>query len=96
MLMLGECRVVWIGVVDWLLSCPVHVDKYFPKFSNVQKPVYSVRVKLDLVIAADRGGQKFKDPNITEIVLPIWFDHSASHSPSAWQKHGVAARVGIP
>jgi hypothetical protein len=79
-----------------LLSCPVHVDKYFPKFSNVKTPVFSVRVKLDLVIAADFGGQKFKDPNITEIVLPIWFDHSASHSPAVWQKHGVAARVGIP
>ncbi|MBI3411974.1 MAG: hypothetical protein HY040_26895, partial [Planctomycetes bacterium] len=42
-----------------LLSCPVHVDQYMPNFANIQKGVYSIHVKLDLVILADRGGQKF-------------------------------------
>lgn len=79
-----------------LLSCPVHVDKYFPDFTKVSKPVFSVRVKLDLVIAADFGGQKFKDPNIKEIVLPLWFDHFASHSPQVWRDNNVGAQVGIP
>ena len=36
-----------------LLSCPVHVHKYFPNFANLKRPVYSVRVKMDLVILAD-------------------------------------------
>ena len=39
-----------------LLSCPVHVNKYFPDFTKVTKPVVSVRVKLDLTIMADDVG----------------------------------------
>lgn len=78
-----------------LLSCPVHVGKYFPNFNMLTKPVYSVRVKYDLVILADGGGQKFRHPDITEIVLPIWFDHGASHDPTVWQNHGIAGRVNL-
>lgn len=77
-----------------LLSCPVHVDKYFPDFSNCTS-VYSVRVKLDLVILADRGGQKFADPRIKENVLPIWFHHTATHDRAVWTKYNVAAKVGL-
>lgn len=77
-----------------LLSCPVHVDKYFPDFARVQVPVVSVRVHMDLVILADGGGQRFKHPNIKEIVLPIWFDHGASHEPAVWQAHNVAQKIG--
>jgi hypothetical protein len=77
-----------------LLSCPVHVNKYLPDFTKVQK-VVSVRVKLDLVILADRGGQKFTHPDIKENVLPVWFDHGATHDPSVWTKHGVAAKIGL-
>ena len=58
---------------------PVHVPKYLPNFSQVSK-VVSIRVRADLVILADRGGQRFH-PKITEHVLPIWFDHSAPHDP---------------
>jgi hypothetical protein len=71
-----------------LLSCPVHWPKYTPDFSAVAK-VISVRVHLDLVILADRGGQKFKDPHIHENVLGIWFDHFATHDPVNWQKYNV-------
>jgi len=78
-----------------LLSCPVHSSKYFPDLTRVQQPIHSVRVKLDLVILLDRGGQKFRDPAIQEHILPIWFDHSASHEPSVWQTHGVAQKVGL-
>jgi hypothetical protein len=78
-----------------LLSCPVHAGKYFPDLARVRQPVHSVRVKLDLVILADRGGQRFHHPAIQEHVLPIWFDHSASHDPAVWQAHGVAQKVGL-
>ena len=73
-----------------LLSCPVHVDKYMPDFNRVQQ-VVSIRVRLDLVILADRGGQRYRHPQIEENILPIWFDHSASHEPAVWVKHNVAA-----
>ena len=78
-----------------LLSCPVHVDKYFPNFANLTTPVHSVRVHADLVILADGGGQRFRHPDIRETVLPIWFDHSASHDPQVWQKHKVAQTIAL-
>ena len=78
-----------------LLACPVHVDKYFPDLANVQAPVYSVRVRMDLVILADGGGQRFSHPQIREIVLPIWFDHGAAHEPQVWQQHNVAQKIAL-
>jgi hypothetical protein len=78
-----------------LLSCPVHVDRYFPDFNKVNTPVFSVRVHLDLVILADRGGQRFNHPDIKEIVLPIWFDHGASHDPQVWQAHNIAQKIAL-
>jgi hypothetical protein len=75
-----------------LLSCPVHWPKYTPDFSRVRKAV-SVRVHLDLVILADRGGQKFDDPRISEHVLPVWFDHFATHDPAVWQKYNVPSML---
>jgi hypothetical protein len=71
-----------------LLSCPVHWPKYAPDFTRVTK-VVSVRVHLDLVILVDRGGQRFSDSRITEHVLPIWFDHFATHDPGTWVQHRV-------
>lgn len=67
-----------------LLSCPVHFKKYQPEFSQVGK-IVSIRVRLDLIILADRGGQKFRHPRIRENVLPIWFDHAATHNPDVWK-----------
>jgi len=78
-----------------LLSCPVHVDKYFPDFAKLKKPVYSVRVHFDLVILADGGGQRFNHPDIKEIVLPIWFDHGASHDPQVWQGNNLAQKTAL-
>jgi hypothetical protein len=71
-----------------LLSCPVHVHKYVPDFSRVARAI-SIRVHLDLVILMDGGGQRFGDPRIEENVLPIWFDHFATHDPEVWQDHDV-------
>jgi hypothetical protein len=71
-----------------LLSCPVHWPEYTPDFTATQKTV-SVRVHLDLVILADRGGQRFSDPRVQENVLPLWFDHFATHDPGNWQKYTI-------
>lgn len=75
-----------------LLSCPVHWRKYNPDFSVINR-VISVRVHCDLVILADRGGQRFNDPNIEENVLPLWFSHGATHQPDVWRNEGVPAMV---
>jgi hypothetical protein len=74
------------------LSCPVHFPKYAPNFGNVKK-IVSVRVHMDLVILADRGGQRFHDPRIQENVLPRWFDHFASHDPNVWTQYSVPAML---
>ncbi len=75
-----------------LLSCPVYVDKYFPNFSRVRK-VVSIRVRMDLVILADGGGQRFSDPRIQEHVLPLWFNHFATHDPQVWRQQNVPAML---
>jgi len=75
-----------------LLSCPVHPSKYYPNFAGVQR-VVSIRVRLDLVILADRGGQRFNDSRIEENVLPIWFDHSATHDPVTWAQYQLPLRI---
>lgn len=78
-----------------LLSCPVHVDKYFPDFSKLKTPINSVHVRGDLVVLADGGGQRFNHPDINELILPIWFDHSATHEPAVWQKNNVAGKIKL-
>ncbi len=52
--------------------------------------IISIRVHMDLVILVDGGGQQFSDPGIEEHVLPVWFDHSATHEPGTWEDHHVA------
>jgi hypothetical protein len=76
-----------------LLSCPVHVHRYFPDFTRIRKGVVSVRVKMDLVILLDGGGQRYRHPRIREHVLPIWFNHFASHESAVWTRHGVAGAI---
>lgn len=75
-----------------LLSCPVHEPKYVPAPSHTAGAV-SIRVKMDLVILADGGGQRFSDPRIRENVLPAWFDHSVSHDPDCWRKYNVPSML---
>ncbi|HEX9670531.1 MAG TPA: hypothetical protein VGC93_13750 [Thermoanaerobaculia bacterium] len=70
-----------------LLSCPVHWTKYKPKPDSIQSAL-SIRSRLDLVILADAGGQRFpQGSGIREHVLPIWFSHSASHDLEVWKAH---------
>ena len=53
----------------------------------------SFRVRMDLVILADRGGQRFQDNHIDEHVLPIWFDHFATHDPHTWDRYRVRSML---
>lgn len=76
-----------------LLSCPVHWPKYTPEFNAITNKVVSVRVHVDLVILADRGGQRFYDNRIQENALPIWFDHFATHNPGNWRMYNVPAML---
>lgn len=77
-----------------LMSCPVHIPKYIPDFTRVTR-VVSIHVHLDLVVLADRGGQRFNHPNIEEHVLPLWFDHSATHDPAVWRSQNLKAVLGL-
>ena len=74
-----------------LLSCPAH-SQYMPNFKNVGR-VISIHVHYDLVILADRGGQKYSHPQIQEHVLPVWFNHFATHDPGVWQNHNIPAKL---
>jgi hypothetical protein len=88
--MLASHRGLRMGKL-YLLSCPVHAPKYLPDFAQVGKTV-SIRVHLDLIILGDRGGQRFRHPQIHEHILPIWFNHSATHNPDVWRN----VTYGIP
>jgi hypothetical protein len=77
-----------------LMSCPVHIPKYIPDFTRVTR-VVSIHVHFDLVVLADLGGQRFNHPNIEEHVLPIWFDHSATHDPAVWRSQNLKTVLGL-
>ena len=71
-----------------LMGWPVH-DKWFPEFSNVNR-IIDVRVRLDLVVMLDRGGQRFRTRNFEiEEHRQGWFDHSSTHDPAYWDDHGL-------
>jgi hypothetical protein len=76
-----------------LMSWPVH-GEWFPDFTRVQR-IIDVRVSLDLVILADRGGQTFTPPpeHAQKVTSHVhgWFDHSDTHDPAYWDRHGLAA-----
>lgn len=74
-----------------LLSCPVH-SHHTPDFQRAPN-VVSVRTRLDLVILADGGGQRFRDRRIVEHVLPIWFTHKATRQPDVWRRHNIDAML---
>jgi pimeloyl-ACP methyl ester carboxylesterase len=77
-----------------LMSCPVHIHKYIADFTRVTRCV-SIHVRMDLVVLADRGGQRFNHPDIEEHVLPVWFDHGATHDLGVWKKHKIKAMLGL-
>jgi hypothetical protein len=76
-----------------LLSWPVH-EEWFPDFARLRR-IIDIRVRLDLVILADRGGQTFRPPpsaagKVTSHVNG-WFAHADTHDPDYWNRHGLAA-----
>lgn len=89
--MLASWRGVNFGNAVFL-SSPVHPSLYNMNFSAVGK-VVSIRVKFDLVLLADGSGSRFTDPRYHEHVLPVWFNHSATHDPAVWIKHNIPAML---
>jgi hypothetical protein len=75
-----------------LLSWPVH-GVWNPAWQRVRR-VIDIRVRFDLVIVADRGGQRIRPPashrDRVSSHVHGWFDHSATHDPAYWEHHGLA------
>ena len=69
-----------------LLAWPVH-NEWLPNFARAGK-IYDIRVKFDLVILVDRGGQRFQHPKVTEF-RNGWFDHAAAHESAYWNTNGL-------
>ncbi len=71
-----------------LMGWPVH-DRWFPQFANVNR-IIDIRVRFDLVILLDRGGQRFRTNQFNvEEHRHGWFDHSSTHDPDYWDAHGL-------
>jgi hypothetical protein len=71
-----------------LLGWPVHAE-WYPDPHRVGR-VIDVRVRLDLVIMADRGGQRMtRAPFAVEGHVNGWFDHTAVHDPAYWDAHAL-------
>ncbi|MFQ5555287.1 MAG: hypothetical protein ACE5GC_07965 [Acidimicrobiia bacterium] len=75
-----------------LMAWPVH-ERWFPDFGRVQR-IIDVRVRLDLVIMLDRGGQRFRTNQFgIEEHRHGWFDHSSPREPEFWDDHGLWAAL---
>jgi len=77
------------------MSWPVHAG-WFPDFTKV-RVVIDIRVRLDLVIMADRGGQTFTPPDaFRDKVVPHvngWFHHGDTNNPSYWERYDLPAAL---
>lgn len=73
------------------MGWPVH-GEWFPDFARVNR-IIDVRVRLDLVILADRGGQRFRTDFPIEEHRHGWFDHSSTHEPAYWDRHDLWDRL---
>jgi len=76
-----------------LLAWPVH-NQWLPDFGRVGQ-IYDIRVRFDLVILVDGGGQRFRDSRVEER-RNGWFDHAAPHEPAYWDAHGLWAFDAAP
>jgi len=74
------------------LSWPVH-GQWGPDPLYIDH-VVDIRVRMDLVVMADRGGQRIRNA-----AYPVdehrngWFAHSATHDPGYWDQHGLVATL---
>lgn len=76
-----------------LLSWPVH-NEWKPDLTRVRRFVFDVRVRFDLVILADRGGQTYRSssPKVKSHKHG-WFDHGDTHDPEYWDRHDLPAKL---
>ncbi len=73
-----------------LMGWPVH-DQWMPDPGMVARLI-DIRVKLDLVILLDRGGQRFPaGQRPADEHRNGWFDHASVHEPGYWDDHGLWA-----
>lgn len=71
-----------------LMAWPVS-ERSYPDFANVKR-IIDVRVRLDLVVLMDLGGQRFLTNQFAvEEHRHGWFDHSSTHDPEYWDEHGL-------
>lgn len=71
-----------------LMSWPVHTQ-WFPVFANLDR-IIDVRVRADLVILADRGGQRFRTNQFNvEEHRHGWFNHFLTHESQYWTANGL-------
>lgn len=71
------------------LAWPVH-QQWYPKHDAVNE-VIDIRVRMDLVIMLDRGGQRIPNDAPFNVTMHRngWFDHSSVHEPAYWDDHGL-------
>lgn len=73
-----------------VLSTPSHRTRYSV---DPDTSILSVRVKLDLVVLADGGGNRFPDAAHVAEVYIGWFNHSATHHPDEWVEDAIAGQM---
>lgn len=80
-----------------LMSWPVH-GEWFPDFTKV-RIVIDIRVRFDLVILADRGGQTFTPPAAfaAKVVSHVhgWFKHGDTNDPAYWERYDLPAAIQV-
>ncbi|WP_099212171.1 hypothetical protein [Gluconobacter cerinus] len=73
-----------------MLSCPVHWGKYSLPAAMITNDVVSIRTRFDFVIMMDRGGQRFPNGTIKDVILPFWFtSHSSTTKPNIWRSQNL-------
>lgn len=71
-----------------LMGWPVR-KKSYPDFKRVNR-IIDVRVRMDLVVLMDGGGQRFRSKDFEiEEHRNGWFDHSSTHESAYWDDHGL-------
>lgn len=74
------------------MSLPVHTQ-WFPNPDKVRH-IVDIRVRMDLVILADGGGQRFRNSQFdVKEHRHGWFNHFVTHDPAYWDQHDLWDRV---
>lgn len=80
-----------------LMSWPVH-GEWFPDFTKL-RIVVDIRVRFDLVILADRGGQTFVPPAPfrDKVVSHVngWFNHGDTNDPAYWDAYELPEAIRV-